>query len=42
MLEHEATTYPGLAKITLTVLWKEREEETSFALTRLMKERTSE
>ena len=41
-LEPESTTTTGLSKLTLTVTWKEREEETTFALTRLMKERTSE
>jgi general secretion pathway protein I len=41
-LEPESTTVTGLNKITLTVLWKERGEETAFALTRLMMERTSE
>lgn len=41
-LELESTTITGLTQITLTVLWKERGEETSFALTRLMKEARSE
>lgn len=41
-LEPESTTTTGLSKLTLTITWKEREEEITFALTRLMKERTSE
>lgn len=40
-LEPETTTTTGLAKITLTVTWKERSEERTFALVRLMKERTT-
>lgn len=40
-MEPESTSVTGLSKITLTVLWKERDEETTFALTRLMKERTT-
>jgi hypothetical protein len=40
-LEPETTATTGLVKITLTVTWKERQMERSFALTRLMKERTT-
>lgn len=41
-VEPESTVTTGLSKVTLTVLWKEREQEITFVLTRLMKERTSE
>jgi len=41
-VEPEATTTTGLSKITVTVTWKEREQERTFALTRLMAERASE
>jgi general secretion pathway protein I len=40
-METETTTTTGLIKITLTVTWKERNEDRTFALTRLMKERTT-
>lgn len=38
-LEPESTDTTGLVKMTLTVTWKERNEERSFVLTRLMRER---
>jgi type II secretion system protein I len=41
-VEPESTVTTGLSKVTLTVLWKEREQEITFVLTRLMKERTGE
>ena len=40
-LQPESTTTTGLTKLTLTVTWKERNEDRTFALTRLMKETTS-
>lgn len=40
--EVETTTVTGLTKLTLTVTWKEREEERTFALTRLIMERTTQ
>jgi len=39
--EVETTTVTGLTKLTLTVTWKEREEERTFVLTRLIMERTT-
>ncbi|HKS17244.1 MAG TPA: type II secretion system minor pseudopilin GspI [Planctomycetota bacterium] len=38
----ETTTVTGLTKLTLTVTWKEREEERTFVLTRLLVERTTQ
>jgi type II secretion system protein I len=40
--EPESTLTTGLSKITVTVTWKEREQERTFVLTRLMAERASE
>ncbi|HEY3226492.1 MAG TPA: prepilin-type N-terminal cleavage/methylation domain-containing protein [Planctomycetota bacterium] len=40
--EVETTTVTGLTKLTLTVTWKEREEERTFVLTRLIMERTTQ
>ena len=37
----ESTTTAGLTQITLTVTWKEREQERTFALVRLLRERTA-
>ena len=41
-VEPESTTTTGLSKITVTVTWKEREQERTFVLTRLMRESSSE
>ena len=41
-VEPESTTTTGLTKVTVTVTWKERTQERTFALTRLMAERASE
>lgn len=40
-LEPGTTPTTGLTQITLTVKWKERQEDRTFVLTRLMKERTT-
>ena len=40
--EIQSTATTGLAQVTLTVTWKERNEERSFAIVRLMRERASE
>lgn len=40
-LEPESTETTGLSKMTLTVTWKERNEDRTFTLVRLMKERTT-
>src|SRR5688572_2908605 len=40
-LQTESTATTGLSKITLTIAWKERQQEHTFVLTRLMKERTT-
>ena len=40
-LEPESTATSGLAQMTLTITWKERNEERTFKLVRLMIERTT-
>lgn len=38
-VESESTTTTGLSKITLTITWKERQDDVTFVLTRLMRGR---
>ena len=38
----QSTSTSGLVQVTLTVTWKERNEDRSFALVRLMKESASD
>jgi len=40
-IQPESTDTTGLVKMTLTVTWKERHEDRTFTLVRLMKERTT-
>jgi general secretion pathway protein I len=39
-VETESTTTTGLSKITLTITWKERDQDVTFVLARLLRSRS--